>query len=589
MVATMGRSVRRLPHPIAGAPHGERRRCVRQRLHTPVYASFNGPQTGMVVDLSELLDLHEDGFAVQTSERLEVNRAVSLCLDLPETRNFIHGSGQVMWSDDGGRGGIKFSGLSESSKKILKEWLFANLLIACSNHAARTEQLTSRAEENLPELQTLDQSSAVAPRSDRSEIFSSVDAVRREVSQIDDDFDAVLKLITERALTFSAAGGAALAYLTADRMACRARAGELAPPLGAPIDVNHGMSGECVRGGVLVSCEDTENDSRIDPEIGRALGIRSLMAVPIVSRHRVVGLLEVFSPHPRAFTRAHATVLEQLVEMICKIPREKTRPEETVSETAIRPESLTEAPQFFAPESDFQGFKSADAIREVLGEQNREVPGHEEHPAVPESPSRLLYRALIGLAIVVVTVALGYLIGPVIEKRWADSPQASQREVVNSAQAASEGSGPGADNRSTAKGSFNGQRGQPKSLDDLRKLADHGDPEAQWQIGVRYHDGEDVPQSDAQAVWWFQRAAEQGNVAAQGALGAYYWRGRGVPQDLSKAYFWSAIAMAQGDEISKGRVEGLSSQMTRSQVSTARQQAEEWIHTHTQRAKSESN
>src|SRR5450756_2849537 len=103
MEGTMDRSILRLPDPVAD-PNGERRRSVRQKLHTPVYASFNGPQTGMVVDLSELLDLHEDGFAVQTSEPLEMNRAVTLCLDLPETKSYIHGSGQVMWSDDAGRG-----------------------------------------------------------------------------------------------------------------------------------------------------------------------------------------------------------------------------------------------------------------------------------------------------------------------------------------------------------------------------------------------------------------------------------------------------------------------------------------------------
>ena len=64
------------------------------------------------------------------------------------------------------------------------------------------------------------------------------------------------------------------------------------------MDVKQGLSGECVRSGLLVSCEDTENDPRIDPEVCRALGIGSLMAAPIVSDFRVVGLLEVFSPHP---------------------------------------------------------------------------------------------------------------------------------------------------------------------------------------------------------------------------------------------------------------------------------------------------
>ena len=276
----MDRSVLRLPDPAAGAPHGERRRSVRQKLHTPVYASFNGPQTGMVVDLSELLDLHEDGFAVQTSERLEMNRAVALCLDLPETKSYIHGSGQVLWSDDAGRGGIRFSGLPESSRKILKEWLFANLLIACSNHAARTEQLAGREEEESPDPALVTRAGSVVPLPDRGGMLSSAEAVRREVREIGDDVDAVLRLITERVLSLTGASGAALALLTDDKMICRARAGEPAPPLGTPVDVKEGLSGECVRTGLLVSCEDMEDDPRVDPEIGRALGIGSLMAAP---------------------------------------------------------------------------------------------------------------------------------------------------------------------------------------------------------------------------------------------------------------------------------------------------------------------
>src|ERR1700751_772006 len=109
----MGRSIARLPEPGAPPLSGERRRRVRQKLNSPVYASFNGPETGMVVDLSELLDLSEEGFAGQTAcvahdaaiatdlpaeteasesaaadssaseqktDRLEVNQHVSLCL-----------------------------------------------------------------------------------------------------------------------------------------------------------------------------------------------------------------------------------------------------------------------------------------------------------------------------------------------------------------------------------------------------------------------------------------------------------------------------------------------------------------------------
>ena len=589
----MDQSVRRLPDPIAGPRNRERRRYLRQKLHTPVYASFNGPQTGMVVDLSELLDLHEDGFAVQTSERLDVNRAVTLCLDLPETKSYIHGSGQVIWTDDAGRGGIQFSGLSDSSRQILKQWLFANLLIACSNHAARTEQLLTRREaEKSSEPAPLAKPRDLIRMPDRSGLLSSVEAVRREIQEIGDNVDAVLQLVTERALSLTGATGAALAFLTDGEMVCRARTGEPAPLLGAPVNVKQGLSGECVRNGLLVSCEDTGNDPRTDPLVCRALGIGSLMAVPIVSDFRVVGLLEVFSPHPHGFAKVHETVLYRLVEMIPKTHREKTQPEsiqpeKTEPEAPIKPEAASVASQPPASESGSMAsgsteFSSMQAPREALWEQKpavREVSQQVPGPA-PRVSSHLLHWTLLGLSILAVAMALGYLVGSMMQKRWTPSPQASQRSLVNGVEAASRGSGQSVTDHGLTEQRSADEHLQARSLADLLKLADQGDADSQWQMGVRFHNGEGVPHDDAQAMHWFQRAAEQGHVTAQATLGAYYWAGRGVHQDLSQAYFWSALALAQGDENSKSRLEGLASQMTRAQVSAARQQAEVWLRQH---------
>ena len=327
----MHQSTLRLPDPdpvpasTPALPPKERRSRVRQKLHSPVYASFNGPHSGMVVDLSELLDLHEEGFAVQTGEMLEVNRPVALTLDLPETRKFIHGSGQVMWSDPSGRGGIRFSALPENSQQTLKEWLFANLLIACSNHAARTQQLAAQAEatEEIPRAPLPPtEPGSPTPAPDPNYLLSAVEAVRREVREADADRDAVFQFIIAHALRLTGADGAALAFLTDGNMICRARAGEPAPPLGAAVDRKQGLSGECVRSALTVGCEDTENDSRVDREICRALGIGSILAAPIFSGLRVVGLLEVFSAHPRSFTKAHEMVLERLVEALPVEPSE---------------------------------------------------------------------------------------------------------------------------------------------------------------------------------------------------------------------------------------------------------------------------
>ena len=638
MVAKMARSGFRLPDPVDMAPSAERRRSVRQKLHTPVYASFNRPETGMVVDLSELLDINEDGFAVQTSERLEMNRAVTLCLDLPETRNYIHGSGQVIWSDNAGRGGIRFSALSEASRRILKEWLLVNLLIGCSNHAARAGQLAGRREEQSlePALGVAGAPPNVVPISNQSEILSPVEtglapsqsrqsaslqleALRREIREVGDDFDAVLHLVAERALSLTEASGAALAFVTGGAMICRARAGEPAPPRGAPVDVRQGLSGECVRSGQLVWCEDMENDARVDPEVCRALGVGSLMAAPIVCDFRVAGLLEVFSPHPRAFTRAHGTILERLVEMIPYARGEGAEPESAPAEdieqyaqskmsVGTQAESTASQPPALEPGSIKSGsahsspadLSSTPAIREVFREAKPEVRERVLLPVLapsvsapvpqrasarilkpaPKAPYRWFQSALFWLSAAVVSLALGYLTGPIVDRHWGSSLQAAQKSLFGAsgtnavkAKAAEEAAMVGSERTAV-------QRPQAKSFSELRMFADRGDADAQWQMGVRYHNGEDVPQDDAQAMQWFLRAAEQGHVTAQATLGAYYWAGRGVPPDLSQAYFWSAIALAQGDENSKSRLEGLASQMTQAQVSAARQQAEEWIHQH---------
>src|SRR5437773_944982 len=107
-----------------------RRRQVRHKVHTPAYASLNGSSGGMVLDLNEILDISQDGMSMQTSPRLEVNRTVSLCLDLSETKTYIHTTGRVIWSDETGKTGIRFADMPEASVSHLKEWLFLNAMVA---------------------------------------------------------------------------------------------------------------------------------------------------------------------------------------------------------------------------------------------------------------------------------------------------------------------------------------------------------------------------------------------------------------------------------------------------------------------------
>ena len=62
-----------------------------------------------------------------------------------------------------------------------------------------------------------------------------------------------------------------------------------------------------------------------------------------------------------------------------------------------------------------------------------------------------------------------------------------------------------------------------------------------------YHEGRGVPQSDKEAVKWYQKAAEQGYADAQFNLGVMYKIGRGVPQSDKEAVKWYQQAADQGD------------------------------------------
>jgi hypothetical protein len=85
------------------------------------------------------------------------------------------------------------------------------------------------------------------------------------------------------------------------------------------------------------------------------------------------------------------------------------------------------------------------------------------------------------------------------------------------------------------------------ALRELRPLAEAGDAEAQYKLGVMYASGEGVPKDYREAARWYRKAAEQGHADAQTILGNLYQYGRGVPQDYREAVRWIRMAAEQGD------------------------------------------
>jgi TPR repeat protein len=114
----------------------------------------------------------------------------------------------------------------------------------------------------------------------------------------------------------------------------------------------------------------------------------------------------------------------------------------------------------------------------------------------------------------------------------------------------------------------------------VKPLADRGDADAQFALGVMYANGRGVPKDDVQApewyrkaadqghadaqfalgvmndqgrslgaaiaIRWYRKAADQGHADAQSNLGTMYASGRGVPTDDVQAVKWCRLAADQG-------------------------------------------
>jgi N-acetylmuramoyl-L-alanine amidase len=128
--------------------------------------------------------------------------------------------------------------------------------------------------------------------------------------------DEVLQLVAERALVISGADGVAIAMAEGDAIVCRASCGAVAPDAGARLDPNSGFSGACLVSGRIVRCDDSEIDSRVDAQACRRLGARSMVAVPLLARQRVIGLVEAFSSEPYGFNDSDVRSLGLLAELI---------------------------------------------------------------------------------------------------------------------------------------------------------------------------------------------------------------------------------------------------------------------------------
>jgi GAF domain-containing protein len=537
-----------------------RRGRVRQKIHVPAYASINAASGGML-DLYEILDISEIGFALQCSLPIELDQTVELFLDLAETGARIAAKARVAWFDRAGRVGLSLPALTGSDSRQLQEWLFLNAVTAAAN--ASPSDSASRMQN-------------AAPRQNYSDLLTAATAVQREAESLGPDVEGVLSLIASRSRSLLGASGAAIALDPTDSlsdetpagtktrsMVCRASAGPGAPPVGMNLPVGTGFSGECVRTGTVLHCDDTEIDERVDRQSCRAIGIRAMLAAPVRVNEHVIGLLEIFSAYPRSFNDNDGALLQRFAETIA---------------AAFGRAGPTDGPSLLPPNPTktygspgsilFANAPEEEIVQSDLTSDKESVGGI-------RLPRGHLYLLLVTAA--TVSLALGYLSKPWIQKTLQVRERNGEHTVLASSK-------PPADAVDSAANSATPNLSiDAANLSQLQELARKGNAGAENALGLFYSAGDEkqgIKRNETEAARWFAKAAEQGNVSAQSKLGSLFWSGRGVPKDDTRAYFWTVLARANGDEAGKTLAPFIANRLTTAQRSVIEQQADEWLQHH---------
>jgi len=488
------------------------------------------------------------------------------------------------------------------------------------------------------------------PLPDNSSVTSSSEKLRRNVEHSTPQFSAIttsrgkesvgpepeLQAILEQAKEGTGATGAVIALSTEDALCCRASTGASAPEVGVRLHAGISLTGLCLRTGEILLCNDTYTDRRVDPQLCKEMGIRSVLIVPIKQNGKVAGVLEVLSTNPNAFNQHDATAMSKLADRVLPLP----------SESAIIPDRCLDQ----LPSKDIEAVRDLQkflACADVLfKEYNNRLPttdaaeapewnGHSIGSQLPdqsvtmtiqEHPSGARWLTT-GLATALALVICGYgyhlhhprvatnvAILPIAaanhkpaipdqqhmlseqDKKTNGQPRASdsvltatRQELILAIQEAVQSTDVNRIlNRADAGDStaqyemalrYADGEGVPQNYRDamawFAKAAANGNDNAQWKLGLGYIKGIGVPHDERKAVVRFKRAANHGNIRAQNALSDLYLSGRGVPRDFVRAYTWASIATGLRED-DNYRLTVIGSRMTEAQIEDAHRRISSW-------------
>jgi len=181
-----------------------------------------------------------------------------------------------------------------------------------------------------------------------------------------------LNRIVASAQNLTGASGAALALGTEEAMVCVARSGRIAPDAGSGVPLDHGLAGECVRTRQSVLCINAETDPRVDAISSRALGVSSVLYVPLQAQDELIGILGLFSDRVSNFNSSDLQLLRYIAALVLEQLHKQSPLLQTITPRILL-ETIKLAPPGIVekePEAQYPApqIKTAEPLRETRSE-----------------------------------------------------------------------------------------------------------------------------------------------------------------------------------------------------------------------------
>jgi hypothetical protein len=202
--------------------------------------------------------------------------------------------------------------------------------------------------------------------------LSAIVEVQGLIARRELDVDGTMQLIVDRAQAVANATGVAIALFKGHQLVYRAGSGSAADYVGRHVMATLSVPADTTGGREILRVEDAETDTRIQAEICRQFGAKSLLILLIYHQQSVAGVLEVIFSDAHAFQDSEVRAYRLMAGLIGEAMSQATHLEPEKTSAAPHPAIPKPAVSNLVQQSSPQGAEvlhtesTADADRRVI-------------------------------------------------------------------------------------------------------------------------------------------------------------------------------------------------------------------------------